>query len=283
MKQFKKFGRMLAIVMILSLTFQTALPANYLQKAEAAQTAISQKKLTLEVGKSKVLKITGTKSKVTWKSSKTTVATVSKTGKVTAKKAGKATITATVDKKKYTCTVTVKAAVAANPLVDGAPFKAQAATSGNVTYIYPSNWVKTEAEATGYRQVVLVPGVDDKTDAVSSISLLIIDSEGIPEASVFDAAYSEITADSLVSQYAQQGMEVTVDGVTVNKFDTELGVGYITDFNITYNGVTMKQTIYDVYTEKNLTKITVTDISDNFSPDVKQVAKYLIDTLQVTK
>lgn len=283
MRQIKRFGRMLAIVMMLSLTFQTALPANYLQTAEAAQTAISQKKLTLKVGKSKVLNITGTKSKVTWKSSKTTVATVSKTGKVTAKKAGKAIITATVDKKKYTCTVTVKAAVVANPLVDGAPFKAQAATSGNVSYIYPSNWTKTEAEDTGYRQVVLVPAVDDASANVSGISLLILDSAGIPETSVFEAAYSEITADSLVSQYAQQGMEVTVDGVTVDKFDTDLGVGYITNFNLTYNGVTMKQTIYDIYTEKNLTKITVTDISDNLSPDVQQVAKYLIKTLQVSK
>ncbi len=283
MKQFKKFGRMLAIVMMLSMTFQTALPANYLQEAEAAQTAISQKKLTLEVGKSKVLKITGTKSKVTWKSSKSTVAAVSKTGKVTAKKAGKATITATVDKKKYTCTVTVKAAVAANPLVDGAPFKAQAATFGNVTYIYPSNWTKSEAEAAGYRQITLIPAVSDENTNVSGISMLVIDTDGIPETSVLETAYKDVTADLLVSQYAQKGLEVTVDSVTVDKFDTDLGVGYLTSFQLTYDGTTAKQTIYDIYTEKSLIQITVSDISDNLSPDVQQVVKYLIETLEVAK
>ncbi|MDO4977999.1 MAG: DNA/RNA non-specific endonuclease [Eubacteriales bacterium] len=58
-------------------------------------------------GQNDTLKITGTKKKVTWKSSKTSVCTVTKAGKLTGKKAGKATITATVNKKKYKCTVKV--------------------------------------------------------------------------------------------------------------------------------------------------------------------------------
>ena len=54
-----------------------------------------------------------TDKKVTWKSSKKSVATVSSKGKVTAVKAGKATIAATItfkdgSKKKVKFTVTVK-------------------------------------------------------------------------------------------------------------------------------------------------------------------------------
>jgi hypothetical protein len=88
--------------------------------AEAATTVkITKTKLSLNVGKTYKLKITGTSSTVTWKSSKKTVATVSKYGTVSAKKAGTATITATVDGTKYTCKVTVKAAEVTQTTVYG--------------------------------------------------------------------------------------------------------------------------------------------------------------------
>ena len=70
---------------------------------------ISAKSATITILKSKTLKISGTKQKVTWKSGNTKIATVNKSGKVTAKKLGTVTITATVgSSKKYTCKVTVK-------------------------------------------------------------------------------------------------------------------------------------------------------------------------------
>lgn len=49
-------------------------------------------------------------AKVTWKSSKKSVATVSSKGKVTAVKKGTATITATCNRKTYKCKITVKKA-----------------------------------------------------------------------------------------------------------------------------------------------------------------------------
>ena len=70
--------------------------------------SISKKKATIYVGSSVSLSVKGTKKTPSWKSSNKKVATVSKAGKVTGKKAGKAKITATIGKKKYTCTVTVK-------------------------------------------------------------------------------------------------------------------------------------------------------------------------------
>jgi len=64
--------------------------------------------VTLEKGATKTLKVTGTSSKVTWSSSKNSVATVSSTGKVTAKAVGTATIYASVAGKKLSAKVTVK-------------------------------------------------------------------------------------------------------------------------------------------------------------------------------
>lgn len=76
-------------------------------KVTAVPIKLSAKKVTLKVGKSKTLKVTGTTSKVSWKTSNKKIAKVSK-GKVTAVKAGKAKITAKVGKKSLVCTVTVK-------------------------------------------------------------------------------------------------------------------------------------------------------------------------------
>lgn len=69
---------------------------------------ISRSRVTLTKGKSITLKVTGTKKKPKWSSSKKSVAVVSRSGRVTAKKAGTAKITAKIGKKKYTCKVTVK-------------------------------------------------------------------------------------------------------------------------------------------------------------------------------
>lgn len=74
---------------------------------QAATVKISKAKATMEVDSTLKLKITGTKAKVTWSSSKKSVATVSSAGTITAKAEGAATITATVSNKKYTCKVTV--------------------------------------------------------------------------------------------------------------------------------------------------------------------------------
>ncbi|MDO4322787.1 MAG: Ig-like domain-containing protein [Lachnospiraceae bacterium] len=94
----------------------------YSVKVTVKAPALSKKSLSLNVGKSGTITLKNTVSskKVTWKSSKTSVATVKagKNGKVTitAKKAGTATITATYNKKKYTCKLTVKGKTAAPKL-----------------------------------------------------------------------------------------------------------------------------------------------------------------------
>lgn len=77
-----------------------------IQPASAA-TRLNKSRLTLEVGKTYLLKVKGTKATVRWSSSDKKVVTVSKKGKLTAKKEGTATITAKVSGKKLKCKVTV--------------------------------------------------------------------------------------------------------------------------------------------------------------------------------
>lgn len=99
MKQKKKVLPSIVLTLALILLFASTV--------SAASIKLNKSKVQLNVGASTTLKITGTSKKVTWKSSNKSIATVSSSGKVTGKKAGKATITATVNKKKYKCTVTV--------------------------------------------------------------------------------------------------------------------------------------------------------------------------------
>lgn len=74
-----------------------------------AAVKLNTTELILNEGSTYTLKVTGTKSKVTWSSSNKKVATVNSKGKVTAKSPGTTNIVAKVNKKKYTCKLKVKA------------------------------------------------------------------------------------------------------------------------------------------------------------------------------
>ncbi len=81
---------------------------SYTCKVKVEDPAISEKTLTLTIGDSAALKLTGTSQKVQWDSDDISVATVSSTGVVKAVGEGYADITATVGDHFYNCSVTVK-------------------------------------------------------------------------------------------------------------------------------------------------------------------------------
>lgn len=73
----------------------------------SAAVKINKKKLSLDVGDTYQLKISGSTGAVKWTSTDTDIAKVSSKGKVTAKSVGIVIITATVKKKEYNCVVNV--------------------------------------------------------------------------------------------------------------------------------------------------------------------------------
>lgn len=77
--------------------------------ADAASIRLNKTNLTLSIGKTYTLKISGTKARARWTSTRTNVATVSQKGIVKAKAPGKTAIRAKVGRKIYTCNVTVNA------------------------------------------------------------------------------------------------------------------------------------------------------------------------------
>lgn len=109
----KRKSARIAIVCALALAMATPYVTPSVSSSAVAQAAaavkISKSQLTLAVGKTATLKISGTTKSAAWTTSNKSVAKVTAKGKVTAVAAGTATITATVNNKKYTCKVTVKA------------------------------------------------------------------------------------------------------------------------------------------------------------------------------
>lgn len=108
MRTIKRILGVFLFALTLVLVAPSILPVNGNVYTVEAATKINKKKVTLIKGQTTALKISGTKKKAKWSSSKKSVATVSSKGKVTAKKKGTATITAKIGNKKYTCKVTVQ-------------------------------------------------------------------------------------------------------------------------------------------------------------------------------
>lgn len=108
----RKLKKLLLSILFASIVVSASCPIQNIvgmqDVVQAASVKLNKSALSLNVGQSSTLKVSGTKSKVTWSSSNKSIATVSSKGKVTAKQAGSATIKAKVGKKTLKCKVTVK-------------------------------------------------------------------------------------------------------------------------------------------------------------------------------
>ena len=94
----------LSLLLTLALIFSLAGPA---QAASAATIKLNRTKAEVIKGDYLYLKVSGTKSEVSWSVKNKSIATTTSKGKVTAIKVGNTTITAKVGKKTLTCKITV--------------------------------------------------------------------------------------------------------------------------------------------------------------------------------
>ena len=108
MKNKNKLKKLIICMLCVICTLVTFTPVN---TNAATKVTLSNTKITLKLGNTKVLKLKNAKGKVKWKTSNAKVVSIKKKDAtsitLTSKKQGKVTITATNNKKTYTCKVNV--------------------------------------------------------------------------------------------------------------------------------------------------------------------------------
>lgn len=275
MKKWRKLSVAIAMAFIMSVIVPAILPNQFVAVAQAATVKLNKTKLTLEVGKSYTLKISGTKSKVTWSSSDKTIATVSSKGVVKAKKAGKATITAKVGSKKYKCTVTVKKA-ATTDFLKNAPFDAQEITFANFKAVIPASWEATSYQYAGMDMVVLVP----KGAAATGTSNITIVLGALLED-------DEVSEESIKAALEQLGDDIKLSNMVVSEVDTTLGkatkVSYDVEYSIAGLSGKFSQELYQITLKDSALAVTLPNMGDSNSAELKEVAAYLMKSIQKVK
>ena len=193
MKNMKR--RMLSLLLVLAL-FSWMIGTGNVSEAKTT-VCLNKKKVTLKVGGRTTLKLKNYKKKVTWSSSKKSVATVSSKGVVRAKKKGTAKITARAGKKKYVCRVRVTL-----------PKSEQQSSTGNSTVTSDGDVAKQ------YAQNVLE--LVNKERSAQGLSPLTLDD------SLCQAA--QIRAGEITSKFSH----TRPDGTTCFTVLKELGISYRT-------------------------------------------------------
>lgn len=109
MKRKKTFLSILLALCLIGMNPMSLHCFDIVQDVQAASMIkLNKSSAVLIKGQTLQLKATGTKSKIKWYTSKSSVAIVSQSGKVTAKNKGTAVITAKIGSKKYNCKITVE-------------------------------------------------------------------------------------------------------------------------------------------------------------------------------
>lgn len=301
MKSIKKLVMTLTLSAALVFPMVSPQPGNP-TVVSAATIKINTKSCTIVKGKSKTLSILGTKKKVTWKSSKSSVATVSSKGKVTAKKAGTTTITATVNKMKYTCRVTVKNP---NKYIATAPYKAVERTVGDINFVVPKDWTfENMQEISGTSVAILFPKSTENSNVILTCEKTGTDAldfaslketmDGSYNAEIIKQTFSSVfgTEDIVVQDFTSGEFKtkygsaykaaytlIIPKGIQLDELDVSLDVANTPDTTTT-EPITLKQAIYTIYMDNYSITIVSTDMDNK---NIEAVTDYVMKTFTLDK
>lgn len=290
MKIRNRLSKIIVMLLMMTLLVPSTLPANKAVSVQAAEKIkLSEKSLILNPGDTDILQVKGTKKKVTWTSSDSTIATVSNKGIVVAIKAGNTIITAQVSNKKLICIVVVMPPE--NKYVTTAPFKAKEIDFGNVSSVIPKDWTYSIINSkSGSSLYYINPSSMDLTqDDYTGITLTIIKTGINAPAydSIKDSLSQKYTIENLEASFKTDKYKVTITDLEQSDLTTAMGTAYTAKCNVNYSDdtktVTQKMIFYNLYFGKYFIVLGVINANNAITPDVNQVAEYILNSLQIKK
>lgn len=261
MKTSKKL--VVALIMVFAMIASITLPISGTYAiANAATVSISKKTLKLDIGQTATLKINGTKSKVTWKSSDNKIATVTSKGLVLGYSSGNATITATVSKKKYFCKVTVN--LPSNPYQSNADW--QEIAIDKLSLVIPSSCAyETTEDPAGYFSTKVT--FDDPGQQF----LINVTYTGQPAVDFADlkAYYDENMSEDIAAAYVEKSGK-TISNYKTYEFDSTIGRVYAFSYNMTGGSTTIFDVVYEASVDNYLIEISSMDATESSLFDIAE-------------
>lgn len=243
-----------------------------------APVKISDAAYSLDVNQTYQLKVTGSYKNIAWSTGDASIATVSSTGLVTAKAAGSTTITATVDGKKLTCLITVKAT---NPYVANAPFAAKEWKSDSFSVVTPGNWAAYFSDSSGEGQTASLITFDAKDG--SYVSIGIYDTGEAPDyATAKESFLTELDEATIRQNYSNAFTPLGITDYSITDFQqsdyvSDLGNVFKTKYTFTLLGTSMKQILYYYYIGDQLIEVSVSDVNGN----MEAASDYIVNSLRI--
>jgi hypothetical protein len=274
----RRFQKLIIILLILLsfLTPQIMPITKHTSIAQAATIKLSNKSITLEVGKTKLLHLYGTKRKVTWTSSRKTVASVSSKGTVSAKAVGTAMITATVSGKKYTCKVTVTKPK--NPYLAKAPFKAVETDIENINFVIPSDWKAAISEVSKTSLTAGLTPEDTSKDSNITLKITLTNEKALEYSKAKEEFVKSLTEDSVNQLLLKTYGKIKITNFKQSDFKVNYFSALKTEYTIPLKNGQLKQIQYDFYLDKYQIKVTVTQDGED---DYQSIAEYMLKSIIV--
>lgn len=273
MKSIRMKVMVIVLAVVVAVTGPVTIPfTGNVAVAEAASVKISESELTMEIAATTTLKVTGTKSKVTWKSSNKKVASVTSKGVVTAQSVGTANITATVNKKNYTCKVTV--ILGPNPYQTTADF--QEIQMAGLSFVAPSVYELSGDEISegSFQANLKLPNSKSSITVIATMT-------GKAASSYEDVAASlkSVTAKELQKSYdATYGAGTTeVSDFNTFKYESQNGTtSFAYSFMLTSETASGRMISYNLSIDDYSIEVVSLDVEGY---DIYVDAEYLIDSL----
>ena len=272
----KKCKAALALALAIAVSAPAAALSTPAVVAEAAAAVkLSVTKKTLNVGKSFTLKLKNASGKVTWKSSKKSVATVTSKGKVKAVAAGTATITATNKKKTYKCRVTVKD-----------PSAMKSVKVGPVKLTYPGSFVTDVAELDG--NYVWVAVDSKKAEALTqalTVKLQYTGEEAYDYDTMLGMYEGQISVETMKANYEILGIEAEITNYELSFYESKLGKAIRVTYHVSLEaegGKTEEDAaIYLIGVNDYILELYAEAVNGGKFETVDGYAKNLLDTMVV--